>query len=281
MIRRMRTPRIVDDGHGWASDATAYRKAELIASALRFPKGWMDEYCGRSQFHMTPIEVITSISMTDSEPMHRYDLDGGAFIYEHITTDSQCDELEELIGGDMTPAQRHWLGELYRNKTNATQTVLTCRRAEKNTPEGLVVYERKMTLSMEDKDFWYRHHVELKHVYVRSGSRGQSVGHALIAPVSLEFRDDVAHLRKSLAAIRQNRLGPFKLGFTLGGEIASDGGLALYERLIGAMNTDLAENFTPSEADKFLIDPEVEEDCEFVYFDPDVDPSSSPRTWID
>lgn len=71
MIRKIRTPRIVDDGHGWASDATAVRKAEAIAAALRFPKGWMDEYCGRSEFELAPIDVITSVPMSDSEPLHR------------------------------------------------------------------------------------------------------------------------------------------------------------------------------------------------------------------
>lgn len=79
MIRKIRTPRIVDDGHGWAGDATAVRRKPL-PRRCGSQKGWMDEYCGRSEFELAPMDVITSVPMSDSEPLHRYELDGGTSV---------------------------------------------------------------------------------------------------------------------------------------------------------------------------------------------------------
>ncbi|NTF17627.1 hypothetical protein G6L37_04390 [Agrobacterium rubi] len=61
MIRRQRTPKIIDNGHGWRSDAIAYEKAGKIAQALRFPKAWADQD-GNSPLELYPYEIITSVN---------------------------------------------------------------------------------------------------------------------------------------------------------------------------------------------------------------------------
>lgn len=268
MIRRQRTPRIVDNGHGWRTDAIAYEKASRIAQAIRFPKGWWDQF-GTGDVYLSPVEVATATSVSCSDGLHEFELKGGSFQYDHVATEAQSNDLTMLFKNDMTESQRHWLGQPWKNKTNATRTVLTCRRNGRNAPEGLVVFERKMDLIMEGKEFWLNYSMELNHVYVLSGSRGNSIGHALVAPIALNFRDEVRHLRKALDEVQASRIGHLAYCFTLGGDIASDGGRAVYDGLLSAMTADASEAFTTKQLRENLISSPVDEDTEDMYFDPE------------
>lgn len=278
MIRRQRTPTIIDNGHGWRNDAAAWGKADAIAVALRFPKGWADDYCGKSSFTLCPMDIIRAGVTFNTDVLEQYFLDDGKFVYGHVVNDVQCEDLGDLIGGDMTAAQKHHLGTLWLNKTNATRTVLTCQREGRNAPEGIVVYERTLKLRMEEKTFWLDYHVELHHVYVVSGSRGNSIGHALVAPIALEFYDDIRHLRRSFDKINGQRLGKLELGFTLGGDLASEGGAALYQGLRSSMCEQVEETFTERERHRFFVTTSVEERSEYTFFDPDAPPTDRVRS---
>lgn len=277
MIRRQRTPKIIDDGHGWRSDAVAHEKAGNIANAIRFPKGWADEFDGGT-IALSPTDVMMAMSPTNADLLLEYEESDGQFLYNHILKDADCEEMGEFMRADMTPAQKRRLGSPWLHKTNATRTALTCRMKGSNAPEGMVVYEKTLNLHMDEKSFWLEYQMELVQVYVLSGSRGKSLGHALVAPLALDFQEDVWQLRKSLVKIKERRLGHLDLSFTLGGDIASDGGRALYNGLRNSMCGYVDNCFTVEQQERHLMTDLVEEETEDMYVGAEDEPDDIVRS---
>jgi hypothetical protein len=232
----------------------ATARAEKIAAKLVFPPHLIASALANnpSGFGFPADDVIRGSLCGENSPLRN--LDGRAFLIEDIRTAEQNLDLNNIFSEYLHTAEIYNLEFPWTLRSDESRTVLASRRPAANAAEGLFSFKHDISLQMEGESFWLGYHIELENIFVIPPARGSGVAHSLIACLIEGFRDDVRFLHKKIVDGNDRMLNEVRIGFSVGGDIMSEGGRAVAEIVENVMQEVIEDEFSDSEIKEFMVD---------------------------
>lgn len=263
---RTRTPSIQDNGHTWRTDKDAWDRAKKLTPMFKLrPSDVEASIRDHGFFEVFPLDIMHVLKPSNTEMLSDLSREGRRYQIASVLDKSESNSLSELFDSDHADAERHSLGQPWLNHTNMNRMVLTSRITGSNAVQGLVVYDRKTIISMEDREFEYRYVVELANFYVSPDARLSGVGYSLATAAALDIRDDVDRVKTNFMRAKELFPGKVKLGFEIGGDAYTSGGARLARQVTAAFRSQIEHAFTRREIDRYMIEGPLEEDFSAGY----------------
>jgi hypothetical protein len=221
-------------------------------------------------FEVSPTDIDLVLQPSNTELLSDQLRQRRRFLISAVLNKSETIPLIEAFDPDHSDAERDSLGQPWLNHTNMERMVLTSRVSGNNAVQGLMVYDRRTSIVMEDHQFEYRYAVEIANFYVSPEARLSGVGYSLATAAVLDIADDVRRVRTAFMRAKDLFRGKVKLGFEVGGDAHTSGGARLSRQVTAAFRSSIENTFTQSEIGRYMLEGPLEEDFSAGYSFDDV-----------
>jgi hypothetical protein len=262
----MSTPRIIDQGHTWPSIERATQRAERISTLFDLPVSSLVEAAkSGEEVTISPFDILDTLYASNKDMLYSHVDDGRHFLISLIKDTQQSDALREMFETDHDEAERHRLGQPWRNHTTGNRVALAARLSDSNAAQGVAIFDKKTSLVMEERDLIYRYQIELANFYVTPTARVRGLAYALATAIALEIDTDIRNIRKAMLKADQIYKNKVKLEFEIGGEPYTVGGARLARQIVESMTYSIERTFSHSEVERFCDGQALEEDFTLMY----------------
>lgn len=263
---RTRTPAIHDNGHAWRTDKEALDRARQLAPLFKLPPSQVESHIREHGFfEVSPRDIDLVLQPSNNEMLSNLKRQNRRFQISSVLNKDATIPLRELFDSDHAEEERHSLGQPWLNYTNGDRMVLTSQLSGSNAVQGVMVYDRKTSIVMEDREFEYRYAIEVANFYVSPDARLGGVGYSLATAAALDIVDDVKRVQSAFMRAKDLIPGKVKLGFVIGGDAYTSGGARLARQLTAAFRTQIESSFTPREIGRYMLEGPLEEDFSVGY----------------